>query len=70
MTRSGSRGDGPTLAMVSARHSTPTGRLIANTQRQPTVVVRTPPTSGPAVAATPAIAPHSPKARARAEGVR
>ena len=46
--------------------ATPTGRLMAKTQRQPTVVVSTPPTSGPAVAATPAIAPHSPNARARA----
>ena len=70
MTRPGSRGDGPTVAMVSTRHSTPTGRLMAKTQRHPTVVVSTPPTSGPAVAATPAIAPHSPKARARAAGVR
>jgi hypothetical protein len=43
MTRPTSRGDGATLARVSRRHSTPTGRLIAKTHRHPTVVVRTPP---------------------------
>ena len=63
------RSDGPTTARVNAMQATPTGRLMAKTQRQPSVFVSTPPISGPAVAATPAIAPQSPNARARACGV-
>ena len=59
----------PTLGRAGAM-AMPTGRLIAKTQRQPRVLVSTPPSSGPDVAATPAIAPQSPNARARLGGSR
>ncbi|GAA2951521.1 hypothetical protein GCM10011428_84140 [Streptomyces violaceus] len=63
--RSARRGERPTCRRVSARQAAPTGRLMRNTQRQPTVETSSPPSSGPAEAAMPAIEPHSPKARER-----
>jgi hypothetical protein len=66
--RAARRGERATCRSVSTRQATPTGRLMRNTQRQPIVETSSPPSSGPAAAAMPAIEPHSPKARERAAG--
>ena len=41
------------------------GRLIQNTDRQPTYSINTPPTIGPRAIEIPTTAPHTPTARAR-----
>jgi hypothetical protein len=46
----------------------PTGMLISNTQRQPTVDVMRPPTAGPKIADTPQTAENNPWTRARWRG--
>ena len=43
----------------------PTGTFTRNTQRQPAVVTRTPPSEGPTAAASPAEPDHKPIARPR-----
>ena len=55
--------------MVAAALSSAAENGYDNNGTTNTVEIHTPPISGPAVAATPAIAPQSPNARARACGV-
>ncbi|TWH10350.1 hypothetical protein L618_004000000050 [Rhodococcus rhodochrous J45] len=60
-------GDSWTLSRL-AKTIIANGRQSRKTLRQPTVLTRTPPTTGPSAVETPAVALHEPSARLRATG--
>ena len=60
--------DSGTNSAVSRMAASAIGMFTQNTDRQPTVWVRAPPTSGPSAIDTPTTAPHTPTARARSRG--